>query len=312
MFAKFRPENSAAPLSGQWIGYADGTNQGLTVVELDDCGVELRGHAYLFEGPDAPSSVVPISVENGATSLSIEARVYPFDSRFSHIISRPQLAERYPEFDFPTKATIKLQLERNKLNAQWQTDIGTGGQSEMKVSRATRKSEYKPDPNIRTWAEFKSKISSIEPHRYMFRGQNVTARLRTSFHRTRRKDLLTFLNQDIQQAHRVLTAQTKHVFRLNDPQENGAFWNLLQHHGYPTPLLDWTMSPFVAAFLRTDRAQNEAAVSKIFEYLCLTVLNGSLTFSSNSRRLCFHPIFQSWRHLQSRTHEHYLSNRFQV
>ncbi len=32
------------------------------------------------------------------------------------------------------------------------------------------------------------------------------------------------------------------------PEENGAFYNLVQHHGYPTPLLDWTYSPYVSAF----------------------------------------------------------------
>jgi len=33
-----------------------------------------------------------------------------------------------------------------------------------------------------------------------------------------------------------------------DGDQQGAFYNLIQHHGYPTPLLDWTYSPFVAAF----------------------------------------------------------------
>src|SRR5271166_5606776 len=51
-----------------------------------------------------------------------------------------------------------------------------------------------------------------------------------------------------------------HIFNLNIPDENGAFFNLVQHHGYPTPLLDWTYSPYVAAFFAYRGISNTQSV----------------------------------------------------
>jgi len=45
------------------------------------------------------------------------------------------------------------------------------------------------------------------------------------------------------------------------PDENGAFFNLVQHHGYPTPLLDWTYSPYVAAFFAYHHVKNSEAIA---------------------------------------------------
>ncbi|WP_425351545.1 FRG domain-containing protein [Phyllobacterium brassicacearum] len=80
-------------------------------------------------------------------------------------------------------------------------------------------------------------VGRLPPDRYIFRGQPVCNRLRTSFHRTSRRDLNQFLSIDIPQLHAIVTSKTNHYFDLRDNIQNAAFWNLLQHHGYPTPLI---------------------------------------------------------------------------
>ena len=98
------------------------------------------------------------------------------------------------------------------------------------------------------WQTFKAFASDLPPEQYIFRGQSTKKRLRTSFHRTRRKNLQRYLEVDVPAIYHHVTAATGHAFNMQNPVENGAVFNLAQHHGYPTPLLDWSHSAYIAAF----------------------------------------------------------------
>ena len=131
----------------------------------------------------------------------------------------------------------------------WRTPIGTYGSGWVFGGKGAETTRLTAISDIKSWSQFKEYAIKLKPYEFAFRGQeDNTWPLKTSFHRTGRAALGRFIEQDVAALHHHLSGLTSHRFNLNDPQDHAAFLNLAQHHGYPTPSLDWTYSPFIAAY----------------------------------------------------------------
>ena len=161
-----------------------------------------------------------------------------------------------PKDKIPKRGEIKGCCKKNKITGECKTN---GDKKYIKYKLYFYSSNKPSKPSKYTsekisWEYFKYMVTKYYQHsKYIFRGQAGTKdgkqwRLRTSFHNIGRTDYFRYRDEDIPELYRIISAFPDCKFDLDKPQEYNSLLALARHHDYPSPLIDWTHSPYIAAY----------------------------------------------------------------
>lgn len=244
-------------MNGQWIGkkHAEKYDRDSTlIVNLDRVGDVYRG--LIFDWPDHPPVIcgaIPIIIPVDANPFAVEAGplmafTTQIDVPFPFLDASEYLTriQKTPH-SLARRVYIEGDWCGNRMRVSYTTDLGDQGHAV--VHRLGSAPTSTVPATVVSWREVKDVLFHSPYRRYIFRGQsNSQWPLRTLFHREGRADLYRYTQEDVSLMHRRLSGLLTSPLDINVNDGRGSFLHLLQHHGYPTPLLDWSFSPFVAAF----------------------------------------------------------------
>jgi len=245
-------------MNGQWIGKYDGPiNNGTIILNIEKKEDAYVGRVIIKpEVQNMPGYVAMVRGElsgNRFTGTSIN--VFPINPQTEVVDTYENVRELVDNFPIQSNIQFDGEIENHDLKAKWKTDIGTEGNADLRRTDPNTISEY-PTEKL-SWKEFKERISILKLNKAIFRGQRDGWKLRTSFHRSGRSDLNRYYSEDIVRLQRIVNAVSSHFFDISDNNQLGALISLAQHHGFPTPLLDWTESPYIAAYFAFEMVNKE-------------------------------------------------------
>ncbi|WP_081645287.1 FRG domain-containing protein [Sphingomonas phyllosphaerae] len=256
-------------MNGQWLGELQDDEPKASIrIDLEDRGHGSFGNAYLFyPNGNLPGFQFPINLPSAPPYVTTvnATYLYPWGGVMT-IAERKADEERIRQMGWtpPSAINVRMHEEGETLRIAWNNHDGRSGTVCLKKADTSTVSAMKGCVDLKTWAHFRQWAISQSPKKYIFRGQRCPHKLVSSFHRTWRSDLHAWIMDDAERLYGAVADRLSFPLQIGNLQHNAAIWSILQHHGYPTPMIDWSLSPFVAAYFAFEAAEKNGSAPRIF------------------------------------------------
>lgn len=228
---------------GQWIGEVELPDAKANAMLCIDADRPNEFMFHILRGKDSFGVLANATMTGGAISLKPFV-LFKADEN-GDLYAPPTLsADEVRQRD---DTAISISFDGDGFQGHW----SLGDQGGSISLRSPSKERCLEPADCASWTEFQDWAHQIRAKHgaalYRGHGSN-TFRLQTTLHRAGRFRLDRYWSETVPQFRDHAETVLGTRFRKEDGDDQATVLGLAQHHGLPTPLLDLTLSPYVAAF----------------------------------------------------------------